>query len=164
MTNPLERLQAWYGARAPREQQVLLLGVAAALALLLLAVLLPLRHSATSIQKRIATKQADLAWMRGVVPTLAAAGPVAAPNAPQESLVVLVDRTARESGLAQSLAGSVPSGDGGLRVQLEKAPFNALVAWLARLSEQHGVRVESASVDAGGEPGIVNAGVVLRAR
>jgi len=75
---------------------------------------------------------------------------------------VLVDRSARESGLAQSLTGSQPSGDGGLRVQLEKAPFNAMVTWLARLAQTNGVRVESASVDMAGEPGLVNAGVVLR--
>jgi type II secretory pathway component PulM len=84
--------------------------------------------------------------------------------ATQDSLVVLIDRAARESGLGQALTGSQPSGDGGMRVQLEKAPFNSLVAWLARLSEQNGVRVESASIDAANEPGLVNAGIVLRIR
>jgi general secretion pathway protein M len=121
-------------------------------------------RKAVTLEKRIATKQIDLAWMQGVAPVLAAAGPAVANAGSQESLVVLVDRTARESGLAQALTGSQPSGDGGLRVQLEKAPFNSLVAWMARLSEQNGVRVESASVDGAGEPGLVNAGVVLRAR
>jgi general secretion pathway protein M len=159
-----DRLTAWYATREPREQRVLLVGAAAAALLVVIALLLPLHRSASTLEKRIATKRADLAWMRAVAPTVIAAGPIQAANGAQESLVVLVDRTARESGLAQSLTGSQPSGDGGLRVQLEKAPFNSLVAWVARLSEQNGVRVESASVDAAGEPGVVNAGVVLRAR
>jgi type II secretory pathway component PulM len=156
-------VQNWYAGLAPREQRVVAIGAVAAFVLLLLAVVLPLHRKGVGLEQRIATKRADLAWMQAVAPTLMAAGPApAAANNPHESLVVLVDRTARESGLAQSLTGSQPSGDGGLRVQLEKAPFNSLVAWIARLAEQSGVRVESASVDAAGEPGLVNAGVVLR--
>jgi general secretion pathway protein M len=158
------RFQSWYASRESREQRILLVGGIAAVVLLLIAILMPLHRSTAALERRIATKQADLAWMRSVASTVVAAGPIRTPNGPQESLVVLVDRTARESGLAQSLTGSQPSGDGGLRVQLEKAQFNSLVAWVARLSEQNGIRVESASVDAVGEPGVVNAGVVLRAR
>jgi general secretion pathway protein M len=159
------RVQDWYAGLAAREQRVVFIGGIAAGILLLLAVVLPLHRQTAALEKRIATKQADLAWMQAVAPSLAAAGPQrAAAAGPQESLVVLVDRTARESGLAQALTGSQPSGDGGLRVQLEKAQFNALVAWIARLSEQSGVSVESASVDAAAEPGLVNAGVVLRQR
>jgi len=156
-------LQNWYAGLAPREQRVVALGGVAALVLLLLAVLLPLYRKSEGLEQRIATKRADLAWMQAVAPTLMTAGPApAAANNPHESLVVLVDRTARESGLSQSLTGSQPSGDGGLRVQVEKAPINSWVAWIARLAEQSGVRVESAQVDAAGEPGLVNAGVVLR--
>ena len=39
-----------------------------------------------------------------------------------------------------------------------------LVGWLARLADQHGVAVESAEIEGGSEPGMVNAGLVLRAR
>jgi type II secretory pathway component PulM len=79
-----------------------------------------------------------------------------------ESLVVLVDRSARESGLAQSLKGSQPNGEGSLRVQFEKADFNAWVAWLGRLVSQHGLRVEAATAEATADPGVVNASVVVR--
>lgn len=155
-------VENWYAGLAQREQRIVALGAAAAAVLLLLAIVLPLHSKAVALEQRIATKQTDLAWMQAVAPALMAAGPLPAAANPQESLVVLVDRSARESGLAQSLTGSQPSGDGGLRVQLEKAPFNAMVTWLARLAQTNGVRVESASVDMAGEPGLVNAGVVLR--
>jgi type II secretory pathway component PulM len=49
-------------------------------------------------------------------------------------------------------------------VRLEKAPFGLIVGWLARLADQHGISVESANMDAAGEPGVVNAGIVLRTR
>ena len=49
-------------------------------------------------------------------------------------------------------------------MRLEKAQFGLIVGWLARLSEQNGITVESATIDNAGEPGIVNAGLVLRTR
>jgi type II secretory pathway component PulM len=125
---------------------------------------LPLDGSVARVQQRIGRKQADLQWMQSVAPELASAGPVVAPTTRQESLIVVVDSAAREAGLGNSLTSSEPSGTGGLRVRLEKAPFGLVVGWLARLSEQHGIAVESATIDNAGQPGIVNAGLVLRIR
>jgi type II secretory pathway component PulM len=50
-----------------------------------------------------------------------------------------------------------------LRVRFERVAFDGLVAWLARLAQSHGVRVESAEIESAGEPGLVNAGLVLKA-
>jgi type II secretory pathway component PulM len=130
--------------------------------LLIIGVVLPLDRSVSKAQQRIGQKQADLAWMQSVAPELASAGPVATMPTTQDSLLVVVDRAARESGLGNSLTNSEPSGPGRLRVRLEKAQFDILVGWLARLSEQHGIGVESATVDSAGAPGLVNAGLVLQ--
>ena len=70
-----------------------------------------------------------------------------------ESLLVIVDRSARESGLGNALAGSEPSGPGALSVRLQKASFDALITWLGRLAQQNGIRVDSASIDSAGAPG-----------
>lgn len=99
--------------------------------------------------------------MRRVAPQLAAAGPAVDHPVTQDSLLVVVDRAAREAGLAKSLTSSEPSGAGGLRVRLDKAPFDTLVGWLGRLADRHGVRVESATIDNATEPGLVNAALVL---
>ena len=102
--------------------------------------------------------------MRSVAPQLAAAGPAApGQRASQRSLIVIVDTAAREVGLGTALSSSAPMGSDGLQVRLDKAPFDTLVGWLERLSEQQGIRVESATIDSAGAPGIVNAGIVLQA-
>ena len=161
----IDSVQTWYAGLAKREQRFVAGGAVAVAVLLLLAVGLPLQRQVSGLQQRIARKQADLQWMQSVAPTLAAAGPVAvAGNGPQESLLVLIDRTAREAGLGQALTGSQPSGDGGLRVTLEKANFNSVVSWTARLAEQHMVSVQTATIEAAAEPGTVNAGIVLQRR
>lgn len=156
-------LLAWYQKQSERDQRVLRFGAAAVLVILCLAVLLPLQRSLSAARARLAAQQEDLAWMRGVGPTLAAAGPGPAAAPTHESLVVLIDRTARESGLAQALAGSQPD-NGAMRVQLQNADFNLLIGWLSRLSAQQGVRVEAANITGNSSPGVVNASVLLRAR
>ncbi|HYL01865.1 MAG TPA: type II secretion system protein M [Steroidobacteraceae bacterium] len=144
-----------------RDRRVLAVGAIAGAVLLVLGVILPLDRSVAHAHQRLAQKRADLEWMQRVAPELAAAP--AAPSSAGESLLVIVDRSARESGLASALAGSEPGGTGRLSLRLEKAPFDALIAWLARLAQQNGIRVESAIIDTAGAPGLVNAAVVLHA-
>jgi type II secretory pathway component PulM len=78
-----------------------------------------------------------------------------------DSLVVLVDRTAREAGLGTSLRDQSPDGNNGLRLRIEGASFDALVTWLANLQQQYGVSIESATVGAAA-PGLVNATLSLK--
>jgi len=142
-----------------RDRRMLLIG-GALIVLLLLYVIIQLDSSVSSAHKRIKKKQDDLTWIQTAAPELAAdGGMMSAPSG--ESLLVIVDRSARESGLGTALAGSEPAGPGGLSVRLQKASFDSLISWLARLSQQNGVRIDSASIDTAGTPGLVNAAIVL---
>ncbi|MEO6186574.1 MAG: type II secretion system protein M [Steroidobacteraceae bacterium] len=154
----------WYNSLAARDRRILRFGAIGVLLIILVWVFVPLQHRLSEARARLQKQQADIAWMQQVAPTLAAAGPGPVATVTQESLVVLIDRSARESGLAESLAGSQPATNGAMRVQLEHADFNLLTGWLSRLSAQHGVRVEAASITAGNTPGLVNASVQLRTR
>src|SRR6516164_8070750 len=113
------------GSLSPRERRMVLIGALALVAILIFGMLIPLDRSVAHTQQRLAKKRADLSWMQSVAPQIAMLPPAAAANG--ESLLVIVDRSARESGLAGSLAGSEPGGQGNLSVRLEKAPFDALV-------------------------------------
>jgi general secretion pathway protein M len=146
-------------ALSPRERRLLLVGAVAAAAILIFGMLIPLDRSVARAQQRLAKKRADLSWMQSVGPQVALLPPAAAANG--ESLLVVVDRSARESGLASALSGSEPGGAGSLSVRLEKAPFDALIGWLARLGQQNGVSVDSAIIEKTGTPGLVNANIVL---
>ena len=149
-----------YDTLAPREQQLVKYGAIALVVVLIFGVLMPLDSSVSKARTRIAKKQQDLVWMKGVAPFLAAQAPVNHGNG--ESLIVIVDRSARESGLGKSLAGTDPSGAGGIQVRLEKAPFDAVIGWLSRLSQQNGISVDGATIDGAGAPGLVNAAIVLK--
>jgi type II secretory pathway component PulM len=82
------------------------------------------------------------------------------PASTGEAPVVLVDRVGREAGLASAFRGTQPNGNG-VRVQLEAAPFDTLVTWLATLDERYGLAIESITVDRAAQPGVVNASITF---
>lgn len=158
----MDALLQYYARLSEREQRLVRLGAVAAGVLLILAVLLPLQRHVTAVQQRVEQKRDDLVWLRSMAPQLAGLA-MSTPPALNESLVVVVDRSTRQAGLQKGLVGSQPSGDGGLSVRFEQTSFDSLVAWLSQLRESYGIRVDTATVEAGNAAGLVNASLVLRA-
>jgi len=158
----MDRVLGWFRGLSPREQRTVLIGLAACAALLVLALLLPFERRVAHSRQAVQSKQADLLWLKSVAPQLASLRRTA-PAAGNESLVVLADRVARETGIARSLTGSQPIGNGDLSVQMEHVAFDALVNWAAELVQRHGVNIVSATIDGGGGPGAVSATFVLHA-
>ena len=158
----MKQIRQWLDGLAPRERNlVYLAAVVLGIAVVYVAVVLPVTSAARHREARIAQKTSDLAWMRQVAPQVMAAAAAGNGMASDESLVVLVDRTARESGIGSSIRDQSPAGQNGLQLRLEGAPFDALVAWLASLQQQYGVRVEVATISAAGAAGLVNASLTL---
>lgn len=156
-------MRAWYANLSDRDRRIVAIGGIVVVILVILGTVLPLNRGIAQAKQRVATKQADLAFIRGAAPQIAAAGPIAGAPAQGASLIVLIDNSARESGLGKSLSSSQPTGERTLRVRFERVAFDGLVAWLARLAQNHGISVDSAEIEHAGEAGLVNAGLVLRA-
>lgn len=156
----MNRISAWYSGLETREQRMVLIGgVVVAVLILFGGVLLPLQSAVSSAVKTTETRREDLAWMRVNAPEIRAGAMSVAPDT-GEAPVVLVDRIGREAGLGTALRGTQPSG-AGVRVQLEAAPFDTLIGWIATLEERHGLSIESISVDHGAKPGLVNANITF---
>jgi general secretion pathway protein M len=153
-------LNDWYSGLQAREQRMVLIGAVLVGVLILFGgVLLPLETAVSTAVKTKETRREDLAWMRVNAPEIRAGGTALAPDT-GEAPVVLVDRVGREAGLGTAMRGTQPSG-AGVRVQLEAAPFDTLVTWLATLEERHGLAIESISVDRAARPGLVNANITF---
>jgi general secretion pathway protein M len=158
----MKQIRQWLDGLAPRERNLVYLAAALlGVAIVYFAVVLPVTSAARHREARIAQKQTDLAWMRQVAPQVMAATAAGGGMGSDDSLVVLVDRTARESGIVSSIRDQTPAGQTGLQLRLEGAPFDALVAWLASLQQQYGVRVDAAIIGAANAPGLVNANLTL---
>jgi general secretion pathway protein M len=152
-------VREWVANLSEREQRLVYsaAGLAAVL-LVYLALVLPLQGANHRLAARVEKKSADLAYLRQAAPRLAAAGGASAVNR-NESLVVLVDRTAREAGLGSALRDQSPAGQG-VRLRIEGASFDAMMAWLGALQNQYGVTIDAAMVDSV-SPGLVNASLTL---
>jgi type II secretory pathway component PulM len=152
----------WYARQSARDQRVLVVGALVVGAILVLWLSLLPQQALQRARSDVAKQRELLQYMRQVGPSLASAGPGGEVQPIGESFVVFVDRTAREHGLAEALTGSPPAGNGAYRVTLEGADFNLLLTWLHQMSTRFGVQVESASFNATGAPGKVNASAQLR--
>jgi len=156
----MNKLRAWYGGLQEREQRVVAIGsLVLAILILMFGILMPLQSAVSNSVARNATKREDLAWMQLNAAEVRSAGNQVTADT-GEAPVVLVDRVGREAGLAGALRGTQPNGTG-VRVQLEAAPFDALVTWLATLDERYGLAIESITLDRAARPGVVNASITF---
>jgi len=163
MNELIAKLRAWYGALQRREQRMVAGGALILAALILvLGVLLPLHSAVSDAVKRVDTRREDYAWMQVNAAEVQSGGGGAVYNNTGEAPMVVVDRVGREAGLGSALKGTHPSGSG-VRVQLESAPFDALVSWLATLDQRYGLAIDSITVDRAARPGIVNANITFAA-
>ena len=156
----MNKLRAWYAGLQQREQRVVAVGgVVVAVLILVVGILMPLHSAVSNAVQRNESKRDDLAWMQVNAAEIRAAGNQL-PADTGEAPVVLVDRVGREAGLASALRGTQPNGTG-VRVQLEAAPFDTLITWLATLDERYGLSVETITVDRAARPGVVNASITF---
>lgn len=155
---PAAAVSAWFNSLEAREQR-LVRGAAVAVALLMLVGgLLQLHAALGRAERRLAGKRGDAAYIASVLPELRS---IPLPQPPGQSLMLVVDRTARDSGLAASLRGTEPAGAGGGRVHLEDVAYEPLVRWLLRIEREYGYGVQAATFEPTATPGRVNATLTL---
>ena len=157
-----KQLIQFWRSRAPRERVVLAGGAA----LLVLALgyaygWLPIQRDAAQLRKALPQLRAQAAQMaldaeeakrlKGR-PTLAREG---------GSLAAVIEERATAAGLREAFESIAPQDAGRVRVALPAVGFDAWLAWLGELQASHGVRVESARIQAGEVAGVVAVEAVL---
>lgn len=164
----VRRLTAQYDQLPRRDQQALvILAIALLLGLLYLGVWRPAASFHDSAVDSRRNAEELLTWMDANQAALrrlsgAAAEPSAANvDRPENgrALMALVTRSAGESGLV--LQRFEPSGEGAIRVWLEKVPFGQVAGWLETLNTTNGVQIDQASMDRQDEPGLVSVRLTL---
>jgi len=143
----------------------MLVGVGAVAASIIIAwglIWTPLHNRTTDLQETVADKSRllnDLRRAEGFGP--GARQPNTAANGANQSILLLIDGTARTFGLADSFTQNRPNGPNEISVTFQRAPFESIVAWLIELETAYGVSVESVSMTNTGQPGLVNGQIFL---
>jgi general secretion pathway protein M len=150
---------------APRERiMVTVCGAFIVLTLFWLLAVQPLYKGTARLAEEVATKQSQLVNFQELAAQVTQDGgsmQAATQLSSTDSIVVIIDKTTRQSTLATYLKRNQPEGDAEVRLRFEGAPFDLLVTWLGELSQQYGLITLSANFDAAG-PGRVNCSLVLR--
>lgn len=132
-------------------------------ALFYLLVWSPVESGLAKARSRLASVQAQLTRVQEQAARAAsvrAAPRVTAPANPAAAAAQAAER----QGLREQLKRVDAEGANAVRVQVEEAPFTALMAWLVELQQQTGLRAESATLERGASPGTVSGRLLLRAQ
>ena len=158
-------MKSWWLEKNQREQMAL---VIAAVALLLFLIYLlawqPFVDAVEQKRQQLKNQQVTLDWMQqnlGEVQRLKSQRRSSGASNSNEALLTLVDRTAKQSQLRQQIQRIKPQGEDSVQLWVEQAAFDTLLKWLAGLSTQYGIQIESLNIDRQELPGIVNARLVL---
>ncbi len=158
-------MRRWLHNLLPRERQALLIGaVALAVAVVWLAVWKPLIENRRVLQVRHSERQEELAWLQRAAVQVAALRKKKPrqfkPRAGQ-SLLALVDQSARLQGLAGSIRRGEPAGDNRIRLWLDGASFDIIVLFVERMQRDYAVTTFDISVESTGIIGQVNARITF---
>jgi general secretion pathway protein M len=125
----------------------------------------PLAQGIKEQQKTVADQKALLGWMQAAsaeakVLRAAQAGGGSTRRTGQ-SLLAVVDQTAKRGKLGSALSRVEPKGADVVRVRLEEASFDDFIAWIVQLQNTYGITVESVSLDRQDAPGRVDVSLTL---
>jgi general secretion pathway protein M len=158
-------MKEWFENLSGRERSVLI-GGGVVLAVLLLYFLgwEPLHDKVDDLRASTVEQRELLVWMRGATAEAKRLQGSARPARPLDgqSMLAVIDTTARAGKLGESLNRVQPESGDAARVWLERASFDLMVQWLEELRKNHGIRVQSASIEPKAEPGLIDARLVLQ--
>jgi type II secretory pathway component PulM len=143
-------------------------GAVSALAVFLGAVLIylliwaPIEGGLARSQGRLASVQAQLAQVREQAALVASLRTAPRVEGPADAASAVQEAAAR-NGLREQLKRVDADGARSVRVQIEAAPFPALMSLLVEL-QQAGLRTENASFERNAKPGTVDARLLLQAQ
>lgn len=157
-------MKAWFLGLQSQER-ITVIGGAVALALMLFYVAIwdPIHTGVAQLEKSVAKQAPLLAWMKQAaieVKTLRG-GQAAQKLNSGESLLSLIDSTAKKGRLGNALKRVKPDGDKKVRVWLEQASFDDMVKWLENLNNFYDVEVLSLVIDRKDVSGIIDSRIVF---
>lgn len=159
-------MKAWLENLEPRERNALMIG--AAMLVVMLAYFLgwqPFSARVDRLEQSVQEQRALKQWIAGAAQEVqrlrATRTSATAAGMGGQSLLAVVDQSAKRDRLGTALKRIEPEGATTVRVWFEQAVFDDVLLWLGELRDSYGVRIASISIDRQGSAGLVNARVEL---
>lgn len=145
----------WFRAQSSRDQIAMVaLGIAIFLYVVVGMLYQPMQAKQQQLVVANQAASDDLQWMLSAAASVKAAPAKAVSNASSGPLSQVIDASVRRAGL--KMKRFQPSGDDQAQVWLENVAYGAAMTWLNELEVERGYRIDSASITAASQPGMVN--------
>jgi len=158
-------MKQWLNQLAPHERQMVLIGAPIILlAMIYFLLWAPFNESVDRLQQKVSKQQALELWMNTAALDVKKLRDSQKNNKALggQSLLTLVDKTARSSKLQESLKRVEPDGENKVRIRMEQVSFDELIRWLELLKSKYGIVVDNITVDRQVTVGLVNVKVILK--
>jgi len=152
----------WFKAQTIRDQLALVIGGIALLIYVLVGMIYqPLQAKVSDLEFRNQAVSADLKWMvQSAAQVKALSGKTSSIEpAQQGSISQVVNNSVRQAGL--KMKRFQPSGDKQAQIWLEGVPYAAAIGWLNDIENRFGYTIDSASINASSQSGMINLRVRL---
>ncbi len=158
-------MKQWFSQLKQSERRTVIAGgVALVVILFYFLAWQPFAHHLKQLRQGAQDQQVQLTWMRQAareVQQLRALMPASGRLPPGQSLLAVVDQTARSGGLGPAMKRIEPEGQSTTRVWLEQAAFDDLIQWLQNLKRDYGIYAADIVIERQETPGRVNARLTL---
>jgi type II secretory pathway component PulM len=139
----------WKGL-IPRERAIISFTVLA-LSLLLFYMFLwkPWHHAINNMNKSVSLKRTNLVWMQQQAELIksGAVAPQTQLKGESQSLLAVVEQTAKIAGVSSSIQQMVPRESNQVSVALEAVSFNKWIKWVGSLDQAYGVKIRQMSAE-----------------
>jgi general secretion pathway protein M len=160
-------MKDWLAGLEPRERMLVYAAAVVVGVLLVYAIFIqPLYSKYDKLVDSVDQQRETVQWMQQNAVTirqLKGAGPAAGQGLAGRSLLSVADSEARTARLGPALKRVEPEGEDAVRVWLDGASFDELVAWLEVMSSRYGADVDTITLERAEGAGLVNARLTLRA-
>ncbi|KPJ95106.1 MAG: hypothetical protein AMJ53_03505 [Gammaproteobacteria bacterium SG8_11] len=154
-------MKEWFESLEVRERRIVIGGAATLLVVIVYFLgWEPFINRLHSLQESTQRKQLDLAWMKNAskeIQQLQVNQTAPARFASGQSLLGVIDRSAKAKKLGDAVKRVQPDGTSKARVWLESAKFDEVIGWLEELERRYGVGIETITFEKQAEEGLVDA-------
>lgn len=123
----------------------------------------PLSQQRDRLASLVVEKEHDLIWMKRAAKEAGLLQQDARQKLQAgQSMMALMDKTARQAGLSKAMKRVEPEGDNKVKVRLEQVVFDDMITWVELLQSRYGVVIDAVTIDRHEAQGIVNARLTFK--
>lgn len=119
----------------------------------------PIIKKQSTLTQRITSQRQLASWMQDTSVKIkqlqggsSEATPVVSSNT---SMLSIIENSSRQANLRNPIQRMEPVGSNGVKLWIEKAPFDSVIQWLGELNRQHHISVDRLSINKSDAPGLV---------